>query len=294
MADISGRIGCGPRGCAPDNNGGNRHCGEWFLLLAVVLSWLFWLPAALFARTWPAFLLRALHYLGGLGPTVAAIGLVSLREGQNERRCYWRRIIDARRIRGGWWLAMLLLIPALTGLGALLDVALGGQGARAEEAARFLRRPFALLPYVLFLLLFGPLPEEMGWRGYGQDRLQRHWGPLSASLIVGAVWTAWHLPLFFLPGTYQEGLGVGTPRFWLFMLDKVPQSVLMTWIYNHTHHSTLSAILFHLAVNLTGQLFDLTVQAEAFYITLTWVMAGIVSTYGTFRRRGLRSPSTYS
>jgi hypothetical protein len=37
--------------------------------------------------------------------------------------------------------------------------------------------------------------------------------------IVGAVWAMWHLPLFFLSGSYQHGLVLGLAGLWLFMLS---------------------------------------------------------------------------
>jgi len=84
----------------------------------------------------------------------------------------------------------------------------------------------------------------------------------------------WHLPLFFIQGSYQYGLGLGMAQFWLYTMDKVPQSILMTWIYNNNRQSTLSAILVHFMVNLIGELFGLTLRAEALYSTL-WIVVAI-------------------
>jgi len=35
-----------------------------------------------------------------------------------------------------------------------------------EAAGHFLEQPLTILPFALFILLFGPLLEEIGWRGY--------------------------------------------------------------------------------------------------------------------------------
>ena len=127
----------------------------------------------------------------------------------------------------------------------------------------------------------------MAWRGYALDGLQRKWNAQTSSLIVGVVWTLWHLPLFFIEGSYQNGLGVGTLAFWLFMMDKVPQSVVMTWIYNNNERSTLSAVLLHFMVNFVGELFDLSPRAEILYIALWFVAAIVVVTvWGLTGRRG--------
>ncbi|MFP8888516.1 CPBP family intramembrane glutamic endopeptidase [Natrialbaceae archaeon A-CW2] len=114
--------------------------------------------------------------------------------------------------------------------------------------------PVSILPYAIFMLMFGPIPEELGWRGYALDGLQARWNALGASLILGVAWAAWHAPLFFMLGTYQAGLGVLTLPFWDFMVGAILVSVLYTWIYNNTGRSVLGAVLFHFSGNFSGEL----------------------------------------
>jgi membrane protease YdiL (CAAX protease family) len=206
--------------------------------------------------------------------------LIYVTQGRDGRREFWRRLIDFRRISPAWYAVTLLTVPTLTGLAALLDRLLGGLGMQPEALTRLADRPWAIVWFVLFALLFGPLPEEIGWRGYALDRLQARFGVLRASLLLGAAWALWHLPLFFIGGTYQNGLGFGSLAFWLFMFGMVPQSVFMTWIYNHTRCSTLSAVLFHFAVNAVGELVALTERAEICQLLL-WiaVAAAVVATW---------------
>jgi uncharacterized protein len=95
------------------------------------------------------------------------------------------------------------------------------------------------------------------------------------------------LPLFFVKGTYQAGLGVGTLAFWLFILGVLPLSLPFTWIYNNTNRSTLAVILFHSMVNFTGELIALSENAETYSIALWFVAAiSIVIIWGakTFTR----------
>ncbi|MGJ3252053.1 MAG: hypothetical protein ACFE0J_13115 [Elainellaceae cyanobacterium] len=49
---------------------------------------------------------------------------------------------------------------------------------------------------------------------------------------------------------------------------------MMTWIFNNTNRSILSAILFHFMVNGTGELVELTLSAEITYVAL-WGMLAI-------------------
>lgn len=241
-----------------------------YLVLAVGGTWLFWIPAALWGPAEPAALTLGLHYAGGLAPFAAALGLVYLRTGQGYRREFWQRLADPRRIGIVWAAIIFLTVPLLTGLAGWIDRLLGGAGARWE--GDITRGTAGLLGFALFSLVFGPLPEEIGWRGLALDGLQRRMGALSASLALGVVWTIWHLPLFWIEGSYQNGL-LGTPSALLYLFDKLPQSVLITWIFNNTHRSTLSAVLFHFMVNFTGELTALSAGAETLYILLLYAAA---------------------
>jgi membrane protease YdiL (CAAX protease family) len=256
----------------------SRRSSPWlYFALAYGWSWLCWIPAALSGRSVQTFPVASLLYLGGLGPPLAAIVLTYLTQGREGRRDYWRRVVDFRRICAGWYAVILLTFPLLIGLTVLLDVLTGGAVPRFEAAARFLSRPLSILPFAFFMLVFGPLPEELGWRGYALDQLQARWGALASSLVLGTAWALWHLPLFFIQGTYQNGLGLGTLRFWLFFGDLVPKSVLYTWIYNNNRRSTMSAVLFHFVGNFTGELFTLPDRAESFKVLLVVVAALVVT-----------------
>jgi membrane protease YdiL (CAAX protease family) len=248
-----------------------------FFILTFVFSWLFWIIGILLFEAEPSIPVAVFHYIGGLIPPLIAVLLIYVRHTPEERRDYWQRVIGFKRIGVKWYAVILLTAPTLAGLGALLDVVAGGIGAVPEAAAHFTSHPLTVIPFAIFMLLFGPLPEELAWRGYALELLQKKWGALASSLFLGAAWTVWHIPLFFIPGSYQHGLGLGTLGFWLFMADKIPQSILMTWVYNNNRRSTLSAVFFHFSVNFVGELFELTARAELFYIIL-WILAAIAVT----------------
>ena len=255
----------------------SKTANPWrFFLLALGISWFFWAWVILLKwHVWrfPAVLFGA---VGLFGPALAEIILI-LRNGDKEQwRDYRRRVLDFRRIRGGWWAVILLTFPILNGIAIMLNLLLTGEQPDFETAARLLSRPWMILPFAVFILLFGPLPEELGWRGYGLDSLQVRWNGLTSSLVLGAVWALWHLPLFFMVGTFQhDEVGFGTPGFWSFCLGTTISSVLFTWIYNNTNRSTLSAILFHFSINFSGEFLTPTEQAR-FYQLLLLIIAAVV------------------
>lgn len=257
-----------------------RISGAWlFFILNFTWTWLFWIPAALLSDKSSQPLITLLHFAGGIGPLLAALFLVYYSKNKQIRTDFWKRVFDFKRISLKWYLVIFLTYPLLTLLPALIDVVMNGDGMRLEMASRFIQQPLLILPFTLFILLFGPVPEELGWRGYALDRLQKKHTALRSSLIIGFFWASWHLPLFFIQGTYHHNLGVGTTSFWIFMIEPVIGSILYTWIYNNTHKSILSAILFHFMGNYTGELFNLSPRAEIVQCIATFLLTVIVVFY---------------
>lgn len=261
-----------------------------FFGLALGWSWLFWISAVLFGIGIETTLGVVLGLLGLIGPMVAGITSTYLTHGRQGRRDYWLRVIDLKRIGTGWYIVIFLFAPVLTAVAVVFDVLSGGSGAAWEEPAiRFFAAPWTIVPFALSIFFIGPL-EEFGWRGYVLDRLHERWNALASSLILGIVWSLWHLPLFFVEDTYQYNLGVGSPSFWLFMVGIVPLSVLFSWVFNNTQRSTLAAMLLHFMVNLTGELVALTPRAELYSILL-WIVAAIIVTVMWGARTLTRKPS---
>ena len=260
-----------------------------FLGLTLGLTWIVEFLAAAIDGVIPRWGVTALHYLGGIMPLAVAVGLMHWRHDRSFQRDFWQRIVDVRRIPPGWYLVIFLYTPVKSGLAALIDVLLGGRGIAPEAVSRLAQQPWLVLPTLVFWLLFGPVPEEPGWRGYALDGLLARQSALGASLVVGVVWSLWHLPLFFIEGTWQaDQVGLGTQRFWFYMITIVVEAVLYTWIYNHTARSTLAAILFHFVGNAFGELFALTPQAEVYNFVIGIVaVAAVVALWGpkTLTRR---------
>jgi membrane protease YdiL (CAAX protease family) len=140
-----------------------------------------------------------------------------------------------------------------------------------------------LFSSIAFALPYGPLSEELGWRGYMLPRLQRSYNPLLSSIILGAIWMLWHTPLFWLPG----GAAISGPAVTVFaglwyLAYLIGWSILFTWMYNNTHGSVLLALLLHGSLNagsvltLFPDLPSSTVR-NLLFLTIIPLAAGIVT-----------------
>jgi len=248
---------------------GQTGTGELLAYFAITFawSWTCWLLAAA-SDDGPGLLL----YAGIPGPLLAALAMLYLRGTRTERRDLLRSVYQLERLKLPWLLLVLLLYPLLTGLAVGMDLLLGGEPPDAARLMQRLHQPTSLLAAAGLLLLLGPLPEEPGWRGYALPRLLRFANPLTASLGLGLVWGLWHLPLFLVPGTYQQQLGLGSPGFWLFMLTALAGSVLITWVWRHNDKSVFAAILLHAVLNLTRDSLPLDERAELLRTALLLAM----------------------
>jgi len=149
-----------------------------------------------------------------------------------------------------WYLVAILLLPALQFASVLLTAWLTGvpvdfSRPMVRDVMPLSAPLFVLIvPWLIFEILTNG--EEMGWRGYILPRLQMKYSALTASLILGVIWSVWHLPKFV--GTGTSG---GRSFFW-FTVFCMAAAVLYTWLYNNTSGSLLLVTLFHAANNTAG------------------------------------------
>jgi membrane protease YdiL (CAAX protease family) len=94
-------------------------------------------------------------------------------------------------------------------------------------------------------LLGGPLGEEPGWRGYALPRLQARFGALRGSLLLGLIWTCWHLPLF-LSDAWPH------PPFSLYLPLMMSLTIILSFGRNLARFATIPAILGHAVFNSVG------------------------------------------
>lgn len=93
------------------------------------------------------------------------------------------------------------------------------------------------------------------------------------------MWAIWHLPLFFIKGSYHYQLGLGGLAFWNYMLSIISISILYGAVYYKAGKSILIVILFHYLDNLAGETFQISLSAKIRESILRTVLALLVLLY---------------
>ncbi|MFC4990093.1 CPBP family intramembrane glutamic endopeptidase [Saliphagus infecundisoli] len=239
-----------------------------FFGLTLALSWAVWVPGAVDIVEYGA-LVSGIIVVGGFGPLVAA-AIVTWLVGDSLRS--WAGQVLDWRVRPRWYLAA-VGIPLLVVAGAVLVyVVLGNSIGRSEILQEVPIYGVVLIHGLSMVSVFlvGGGQEELGWRGFALPRLLEQFTAVSASLVIGAVWAVWHLPLFVLEGSGQYG-GSFVP----YLIGLLALSILFTWVYRATGRSVLLVMILHASYNASAGSMEvlLPIQNAA---ALSWVLAGIM------------------
>jgi len=120
-----------------------------------------------------------------------------------------------------------------------------------DDFARFSGLPELGFPAVMLLVfLIGGYGEELGWRGFALERLQRRFGPLGGTLLLALFWAGWHLPAFGVIQTYREmtiPMILGG-----FIFGIACGSLVLARVAHQTCGSVMAAALWHATYNLTS------------------------------------------
>lgn len=253
------------------------YLDEWriqeYLLITFFISWLSWglliLLTALNIITFGSVLGVILFIIGGFGPTISAIMCI---DGKLTLKKLSRFIFAHRK-------GVLLCLLAVATAEALV-VALSSSFQTNPTM------PWYILPIVfLVCALFGGGNEELGWRGTLQPLLDRmltkriknkYLSFTITMLVIGLIWAIWHLPLWFVNGSTQQGMPFG----W-FVLATTAMSFWLGCLYRRTG-SVFACMVLHGFSNLLMSFF--VIEINWIIIVGFIVMTGIAVLVGATTR----------
>ncbi len=213
-----------------------------YFLLTFLVTWSVWFAAAglaapgntgFFGGRGPVFL------LGVFAPALVALALTAHAEGRAgvmrllARIGHWRVGVRWYAFAIGFF-AVIKLVAALV------------HRIVTDEWPPFGDTPVPLILAGIAVSTWAQAGEELGWRGFALPRLAEYVGLGGASLVLGAVWAAWHLPLFVLPDSGSTG-----QSFPAYLLQVMALSAVLAFVYWKTGGSLLLVMLMHASVNNT-------------------------------------------
>ena len=178
----------------------------------------------------------ALYMLGGLSPAIVMFVLVKKWGESREEKAYFRLIF---RTKYGWKLTVFV-----TALFLVIYLSIAMTASERIE-------PLYMLAVYFPIMIIGGGVEEIGWRGFFQSALEQKLPFLLATLIVGVIWAAWHIPLWFIQGTGQSHMS-----FLLFSIYCILMSYILAVLQRLTG-SVVASISFHAWANVMFSVFNI-------------------------------------
>ena len=152
-----------------------------------------------------------------------------------------RRSIDFKRIKSRiWYLPILLTWPFIVSVQCGLGF-LSGLPVSSPHVSLW-------MPLIVAILIIAALGEELGWMGYVFEPMQDRLGALGASMLLGVVWAATHIP-YFLPS--------GASLSWIAwqLVYVAATRVVFAWVFDNTGKSVFAITIMHTLFNLVWLLF---------------------------------------
>ena len=168
--------------------------------------------------------------------SIAGVIMIAYLYGRSGLQELGQRLIQWR-VRWQWWLVAFLPF-GLYGLATIVAGAVDSFTFTGQTLYSILFSAEA--GFIVYLFLRGPMGEELGLRGFALPRLQATMSPFRASVIIGALWAAWHIPILF---------GRDLVMIIAFLLLAFVLSFIFTWLFNGSGGSLMPVLIFHAAQN---------------------------------------------
>jgi uncharacterized protein len=238
-----------------------------FFALTFLWSWVIWAPlvlAGLGIIPLDAELVMRLAMpaamLGAFGPAFGACLSIWTLDGLPALKQFLRRFTS---LRFGWkaWTAIFVVLGALNVIAWYAPELLG------DVRLPMLLPTAAVFPiWWLLMVLLGGGQEEVGWRGYILEPLENRYGLWGGNIVLGLVWTLWHLPLWFMPGSSQEHM-----PFVAFALGNIGLCFFFSWVLKASGGRPLAGLIAHGTNNAFIALFPTIVLQPDALQTRWWI-----------------------
>jgi len=189
---------------------------------------------------------NAVFYVAAWAPTLSALLAALTLGGTAGCKALLARLV--RPFPPVWLAVAALIVPAIA-LVLTLSPRLGFPNWPVTPRMILVALPAVLFGTAQIVTNTGPLGEELGWRGYALPRLLAKSNAFLAAIVLGAVWTIWHVPAFFITGIMGQSLA----GFGWWSLDTFALSITITWLFLRANGNVIVAgMIPHFVINGMG------------------------------------------
>ncbi len=253
----------------------NKKSGVMYAAITLIWTWGVLAVPVIGGLDFANHITQIAYVLAGASPSIIALIFVFCSRDRDYKLSFLKRIVSLGSARIKGLAVIFLLVPTVTVLSAYINLFLTSTSVDWSVLVAYLHTPLSLIAFVVFTFIFGPLAEEIGWRGYLLDCFKQR-SPLVYGVGIGLIWTIWHLPMFLIAGTYQNGLlAQGFFPVLCFVLSTTALGVIIAETAKYCN-SILAAIIFHFMINFTGELIPLSISAELVKSAIYIIIAAVI------------------
>ena len=234
-----------------------RYRPVLFFALAYLFTWIFWIPATILPENVGALFML----IGLLAPAAVSTVFVLVSGNDLLRKDLKIKLIGLYKVK---WKNVIIAIVQFAGIivmSILLSLLFGQPLSQFSFTEDFSFTGVGVAGALLTVTL-ASIIEEVGWKGYCEDSIGAYMNWFRESLLFGALWSFWHLPLLFIKGTYQAGLMVNPLYVVNFFISGIPLGFIITWVYLASDRSILACMIYHLFVNFMQEKIAMTPETK--------------------------------
>jgi hypothetical protein len=248
-----------------------RYRPVLFFFLAYLFTWIFWVPAVFV----PEDLGAGFMVIGLIAPAVVSTVFVLVSGSDILKQDLKNKLIGFYKVR---WRNVFLAILVFAGViaGSILLSLAFGQSLDQFSFTEDFSFTGVGIGSALITVTLASIIEEVGWKGYCEDSIGNYMDWFWESMIFGALWSCWHLPLVFIKGTYQAGLMANPLYVVNFFVSGIPLGFIITWVYLASDRSILACMIFHLFVNFMQEKIAMTPETKCVETIVVTIAAAVI------------------
>lgn len=226
-----------------------------YFLLTFIFTWVFYVTAIIFNSEDVSIMIMI---FGMFAPATVSTVMIFKSKDKKLIKDFKEKSLNFKNCNPVSIGIVVLLTLIAVAVSILLSPFFGQSLSQFSFSEEFSFDGISILLSVL-ILFFASLFEEFGWHSYGFDSIAQKCTWFKAACIFSVIWSTWHIPLFWIPGTYQCGLREANIGFMInFLISIIPLAFIITWVYLKNNRNIFVCVFIHMFINLIQEMIAMT------------------------------------